>query len=116
MEKNKKKELRKQYENRHPDAGIACWQSGEHLWIAPTKDAKADFNGTSFQLRLGSWPNREMQKLYREDPESFQWSLLRELEYEDVSDDLSEDLEILLLEVQEEYPDAKPMKPGKKIR
>ena len=34
---------------------------GGRMWIATSRDAKADDNRSLFQLRLGSWPNREMQ-------------------------------------------------------
>ena len=116
MEKNRKKALRKQYDNRHPDMGIVCWQCGEEMWVAASRDAKADYNSTSFQLKLGSWPNRAMQQRYRETPEAFRWSLLKKLDYEDPTEDHSEDLELLMLEVLEEYPNAKPMRPGRKWR
>ena len=62
MEKEQKKALRTQYDQRKPDMGVVCWQSGDKMWIAISKDARADYNSTLFQLRLGSWPNREMQK------------------------------------------------------
>lgn len=112
MEKDRRKELKEQYANRHPDMGIVCWQSGDMMWAQISTDANADFNSTSFQLKLGSWPNREMQAAYKKDPGSFKWSLIKELEYKDLADDHSEDLEILLLEFLDEYPDAKPMRPG----
>lgn len=60
MEREKKKALREQFDQRKPDMGIVCWQSGEKMWIAISTDAKADYNGTLFQLKLGAWPNREM--------------------------------------------------------
>ena len=39
MEKETKKELRIQYDQRKPDMGIVCWQNGETMWIAISKDA-----------------------------------------------------------------------------
>lgn len=116
MDKERKKELREKYMNRHPDMGIVCWECDGRMWIATSKDAKADYNSTSFQLELGSWPNRELQKEYKEKKERFKWSLIRELEYEDYSEDHSEELEILLMEFLDEYPEAENMKPGKEIR
>jgi hypothetical protein len=113
MDKSKRKELREQYENRHPDMGIVCWKSGDKMWIAKSKDVKADYNSTSFQLKLGSWPNREMQRSYNADPDSFEWILLKKLDYKDREEDHSDDLESLYMMVVEEYPDAKKMKPGK---
>jgi len=93
--------------------GIVCWKCGDDMWVAPSLDTKADFNGTSFQLKLGSWPNKELQNAYKADPESFQWVFEKELKYEDNSDDVSDDLTLMLMEYLDEHPDAKLMKPVK---
>ncbi len=61
MNKDRKKELRTQYEERKPDMGIICWQNDAEIWIAISKDINADYNSSLFQLKLGSWPNREIQ-------------------------------------------------------
>ena len=114
MEQEQKRTLRNQYDERKPDKGIVCWQSGQRMWIAISKDAASDYNRSSFQLKLGSWPNRELQSAYNADPDSFQWSLLKKLEYEDRDDDVSEELELLYEICMEEYPQAKKMRPGKK--
>lgn len=116
MDKDRRKELKEQYNNRHPQMGIVCWQCGEEIWALASKDTNKDYNGTSFQLNLGSWPNRELQKKYTENPEKFKWFIAKELEYEDYSEDHTDELEILMLEFLEENPDAKPMKPMKKFK
>ena len=110
MDNEKKRALKEQYKNRHPKMGIVCWQCGEDMWVDMSKDAAADYNSTSFQLELGSWPNRALQKVYKEAPEGFGFSLVRELEYEDPSEDHTDDLKILLLDFLEEHPDAKPLR------
>lgn len=114
MEKEQKKALRTQYDQRKPDMGVVCWQSGDKMWIAISKDARADYNSTLFQLRLGSWPNREMQKAFNDDPDSFRWSLLKRLDYKERDEDHSDDLELLYMMCMEEYPDARKMRPGRK--
>ena len=114
MDKDKRKALKEAYANRHPDMGIVCWKNKDQMWIAKSTDARADFNSTSFQLKLGSWPNREMQAAYNTDPESFQWVLLKKLDYKEADEDHGDDLEILYLEAVEEYPAAKPMRNGKR--
>ena len=116
MEKDKKKQLREQYANRHPDMGIVGWQYGKRLWIAVTKDARADKNRSEFQLKLGTWPNKELQTLYTAHPEEFTWSYLCPLRYEDPTEDYTEDLELLLMDFMEKHPEAEPMKTGKKLR
>lgn len=114
MDKEKRKLLREEYDQRKPDMGIVCWQSGDQMWIGESTDAKKDHNSSLFQLKLGSWPNEEMQEAFNKDPESFQWRILKELDYEDKDEDHSEDLEILFMMCMEEYPQAKQMKIGKK--
>lgn len=114
--KDRRKELREQYNNRHPDMGVVTWRCEEAIWVMTTKDANADFNGMSFQLKLGSWPCKELQQAFNADPDGFKWTLEKKLDYEDPHDDLSEDLELLLMEFMEEHPEARPMKPGKKNR
>lgn len=114
MEREKKKALREQYDQRKPEMGVVCWRSGEKMWIATSTDAKADYNGTLFQLQLGSWPNREMQKAFTDDPGSFQWSLLKKLDYKERDEDHTEDLKLLYLMCLEEYPDARQMRPGRR--
>lgn len=110
MDNDRKKELKEQYARRHPDMGIVCWQSGDNMWADMSTDAQADFNGTNFQLKLGSWPNRELQNAYKADPESFTYSLIRKLDYEDYSEDHTDDLKILLMDFLQEYPNAKPLR------
>lgn len=114
MDKERKKALRAEYDQRKPEMGIVCWQSGERRWIAVSTDAKADYNGTLFQLQLGSWPGRELQKAFTENPASFTWSLLKRLDYKERDEDHRDDLELLYLECLDEYPDAAPMRPGKR--
>lgn len=114
MDKEQKKVLRAQYDDRKPDMGIVCWQKGDKMWIAISKDVKADYNSSLFQLRLGSWPNRELQKAFTEDPDSFQWSVLKTLEYEERDKDHSEELELLYMICLEEHPEAQQMRPGRK--
>ena len=114
MDKLQKKAAREEYDRRHPEKGIVCWQSNGRKWIATSQDATADFNATSFQLRMGSWPNREMQEAYSEDPSSFQWSILKSLDYKETDKNYSEELEILYMMCLDEYPEAEQMRPGRK--
>ena len=114
MDKEQRKALREQYEQRKPDMGVVCWENGGRRWIATSKDAAADYNGSLFQLKLGSWPNRDMQAAFTKDPEGFRWSLLKKLDYEEPGEDHGEDLELLYMMCMEEYPEARQMRPGRK--
>lgn len=111
MNDARKRALREEYDRRKPDMGIVCWQSGERMWIAISRDAKADYNRSLFQLKWGSWPERELQRAYTEAPGTFQWTLLKKLDYEEREEDHSADLELLYLLCREEYPQAKDMRP-----
>ena len=71
MDRERKRALREEYDRRRPAMGIVCWEGGGRMWIATSRDAKADHNRSLFQLRLGSWPNRELQAAFTADPESF---------------------------------------------
>ena len=110
MEKDKKKALREQYNNRHPQMGIICCQCNDNLWVDMSADVKADFNGIIFQLKLGSWPNKELQAEYKKNPEECQFSIVKELNYEDYSEDHTDDLKILLMDFLQEYSEAKPLR------
>ncbi len=114
MDRENRNQLKEAYKNRHPEMGIVCWRSGEQMWIAKSTDAAADYNRTSFQLKLGSWPNREMQTAYNASPDSFVWELLKKLEYKELEEDHTEDLEILYMLCMDEYPHAKKMRIGKR--
>lgn len=114
MDKAQKKALRARYDERKPDMGIVCWQNGTSMWIAISRDAAADHNSSLFQLQLGSWPNRELQKAFSEDPHSFEWSVLKKLNYTDRDEDHSEELELLYLLCLEEHPEARQMRPGRR--
>lgn len=110
MDNDKRKELKEQYSRRHPDMGIVCWQIGDQMWVDMSTDANADFNGTNFQLQLGSWPNKELQNAYKANPEAVKYSLIRKLDYEDITEDHTDDLKIMLMDFLEEFPDAKPLR------
>ncbi len=115
MDNERKKVLKQQYAERKPEMGIISYRCGEQIWIEPSKDIKADRNSTLFQLKLGSWRNKEMKKAFTtHGEENFVWEVLKELDYEDPSKDYSEDLELLLLMCKDEYPNAQRMRPGKK--
>ena len=105
-EKEHRKALRNQYENRHPEMGVVCWKNREHMWIGASKDIRATYNGIEFQLKLGSLPNKALQAAYNADPDALEWSVLKHLDYEDPTADYSDDLELLLMEAFDEFPNA----------
>lgn len=113
MDAERKRQLKLQYEHRHSQMGIVGWQRGDDLWVAISRDARADENGTTFQLKLGSWPNKELQCAYSADPASCAWRVFEALEYED-GDVVDDDLELMLMEFMEAHPEARPMRPNRR--
>ena len=55
-----------------------------------------------------------MQAAYNANPDSFEWSLLKRLDYKERDDDHSEDLELLYMICMEEYPYAEQMRSGRR--
>ena len=113
MDKEQKKALREKFEARRPVMGIVALTDGDDIWIAVSTDAAADRNSTMFQLQLGSWPNRELQKAYSDHPDRFAWSVIRELKYEERDDDHRDELELMYLMCLDEHPGAKQMRAGR---
>jgi len=111
---DRKKELKESYANRCPDMGIVSWTAGGQTWVMASTDIKADYNGMSFQLKLGSWPEKKLQSAYNQNKDNFEWTVEAKLEYEDPHEDHSDDLELLLMEYMEKHPGAMPMKPSRK--
>ena len=111
MEKEKRRELMEAYKGRHPQMGVVairCTATGD-AFFAAAKDTKAVINGARFQLELGSYRNRELMRLWKEyGPESFEFSVAKELKYEDPAEDHSGELEELLAECLTE-PGAKKL-------
>ena len=114
MDQNRKKELKEEYQNRKPKMGLVAWTNGTDLWVDLAQDVKAYYNSSSFQLKLGSWPNFELQEAFTKNPMSFTFSCLTELEYQEDETDYTEDLEVLLEEYLKENPKAKKGKNRKR--
>lgn len=111
---DRRRVLKEQYINRHPDMGIVAWKFRDKIWFMSSKDTNADFNSTSFQLKLGTWINKEMQNDYNSNSDEFVWSVEEKLDYKDLTDDIDDDLFLMLMDYIETHPTAIPMKPIRK--
>lgn len=80
-----KKELKESYKNRKPDMGIfkiECRMSG-NCYLFESKDLRSQMNRFQFQLNMGSHPNRELQKEWKEQGAAgFILEVLERLEYD----------------------------------
>ena len=97
---DRRKELKEQYKNIKPDMGIFIVHSkySNKCHIENAKDLKSKINRTKFQLELGSHPNKELQKEWKDHVETdFIIEILEKLEYDKdkPNKDYAEDLELL---------------------
>lgn len=99
---DRRKELKELYKNMKPDMGIIIIKSnqGNKCYIEATKDLKSTINSTKFKLDLGSHPNNELQKHWKEFAGvGFSIEILERHEYDknESKTDYSEELNILEL-------------------
>lgn len=98
MNIDKKKQLQEAYKNRHPEIGVCsyrCVASGESF-LEASKDTKATFNKTNFELSMGSLRNKHFQTLWNQHgAEGFEQTVLRTLDYKDLVDVNWDDLAAL---------------------
>lgn len=99
MDMDRKKALQDAYRNRHPEMGVCsykCKATGESF-LEASKDTKATFNKTSFELSMGSLRNRHFQKLWNQyGADGFEQSVLGAIDYKNIEDVSSADLSELL--------------------
>lgn len=112
MDTKRKRELKQAYLEAKPDMGVFAVYCGEGAWIGWSKNLKATSNGVSFQLKYGTYINRELQKSYSEMPETYRFVCLEQLEYDEtkIKDDYSDDLTALQEMWLEQMPHAQRMK------
>jgi hypothetical protein len=97
---DRRKELKEQYKNFRPDMGVFIISSSYNnkCHIEKAKDLKSKMNRAIFQLEFGSYPNKELQKEWKEHGEKyFTIEVLEKLEYDkdESKTDYTEDLALL---------------------
>lgn len=109
MDQSKRKELLQNYKNRHPEMGIISYRCIEtnQSFICISRDTKASFNRSSFDLLMGTHKNAALQKLWKQyGKENFELSVLKVLTYDQREDDHDRDLQNLLTLCLEADPSA----------
>lgn len=90
MDTKRKKELVKEWKNRHPEMGvisITCKPTGD-LFLGISKDIRAKFNNNRFKLSAKLHPNKSLQALWdRYGEHEFEYSVVEVLKYENPEDD-----------------------------
>ena len=95
---DKKKELQAEYKQMKTDMGIFAVINKEanKYFLVETKNIKGKINSTSFQLRSGAHPNRELLRDWQQlGADRFEIPILEQIDYEEGKDDYSDDLELL---------------------
>ena len=110
MDIKRKRELLEAYKNRHPEMGVISFQCGAtgEIFLATATDIPAKFNRIRFQLSAGNCPNKRLQELWTQYGEgSFEFQVVKRLEYDDPKEDHNEELETLYELCLLEYPTAR---------
>lgn len=98
MDKAQRKAMTEQWKLRHPEMGVIslrCKATGESF-LGISKDTKADFNSNKVKLSTGTHPNKRLLALWNQyGGDSFDWSVLEVLDYEDPGEDHTTELESL---------------------
>ena len=95
---DKKKELQAEYKQLKTDMGIFAVinKDANKYFLVETKNLKGKMNSTSFQLRSGAHPNRELLHDWQQlGADRFEISVLEQIDYEEGKDHYSDDLELL---------------------
>lgn len=103
---DRKKELKEQYKQMKPPMGVFLIRSmfSNKCYIGSAQNLRSAINGARFKLEAGAYPNRELQKAWKEfGGENFKIEILEQLEYDkdDSKTDYTEDLALLQIIWQE---------------
>ncbi len=95
---DKKKELQAEYKQMKTDMGLFAVinKDAQKYFLVETKNLKGKINSTSFQLRSGAHPNKQLLQDWQQlGAEHFEITILEQLEYEDGKDEYGDELELL---------------------
>jgi hypothetical protein len=80
MSNARKKELLREYKETPQRAGVFAVACGENRWIGVSRNLDKQQNSLWFQLRMGNYPNAELQKAWNANGESaFAYEVLEEV-------------------------------------
>lgn len=101
MDAQRKKELKMEWKNRKAEMGVVYIRctATEDTFLGISKDTRAWYNRHDFQLTSNMHRNRKLQGLWNQyGAENFEHGVLKVLEYEDETENLSKKLEDLFKE------------------
>jgi hypothetical protein len=83
MSNARKKELLREYKETPQRAGVFAIVCGDAQWTGATRNLAKQQNSLWFQLRMGKYPNAELQQAWNEKGESaFTYEVLEEVKDE----------------------------------
>lgn len=116
MDQQRRRELKRIYQESKPDMGVFAVYCGESVWIGWANDLRVAFNGLIPRLSSGSYVNQALQKLYLAEPDTLRFERLEVLPYD--KDESKTDYRADLLALQEmwleQMPQAQPLKPNER--
>lgn len=100
MDNNRKKELKELYKQMKPEMGVFIIRANfaQQCHLLATASLKGTINRVRFQLNAGSYPQKVLQRAWKEHGEAgFTVEVLEKLEYDrdETKTDYSEELAIL---------------------
>ncbi|HEY1961429.1 MAG TPA: GIY-YIG nuclease family protein [Rhizomicrobium sp.] len=85
MSNARRKELLREYKETPQHTGVFVVVCGDTRWTGFTRNLDKQQNSLWFQLRMGKYPNAELQKIWNEKGESaFAYEILEEVKDENV--------------------------------
>lgn len=80
MDNARKKEMLREYRQTPQRAGIFAVVCGANRWIGASRNLDKQQNSLWFQLRMGGYPNADLQKAWNENGEAaFAYEILEEV-------------------------------------
>lgn len=106
MDPNRKKELKELYKQMKPEMGVFVIRANatQQCHLVATNNLKGTINSARFQLNAGSYPQKVLQKDWRDQgAAAFTFEVLEKLKYDkdETKTDYSEELAILKMLWQE---------------
>lgn len=112
---DRKKALKDEYKKLKPDMGVykISFKNSDKVYLGLSEDLKGTINSVNFQLKLGSFRNRNLQNDYKNFGfENMTIEIIEELEHKEDDKDIDyvKDLETLRDMISENYDDIEYIK------
>ena len=116
MDAQKRRELKRQYQQTKPAMGVFAVYCGGEIYIGWATDLRAALNGMEIRLQGGTYMNRRLQDAYKADPASFSAEQLEVLDYDKDESKIDYTADLIALQElwMEKLPGSQFLKPNLK--